>query len=273
MHHGWSDRDNYRDSVYVLNELNRPENVLSTEADRAVWDRLRRSVVRVERLDCPQPGAGTGFVVRSDGLVATAYHVVKGHPTVGNLRVRMAPGFYFDAQVVARDRLADIALIKLKGVERPLRPLQIARSDQLTSGAEVYSFGHAGGARGLTMSRGPFSHTDTKPFPPPITTITGKVDNVAKHISDLPVGPGMSGGPSVLGDGKVIGVSTSLVQRRGVSTSAEHLNSLLSAYSNTKLPEGGVLSIRGRALESDGKPISVNVIRARVLNQRSQAIS
>src|SRR5262245_23927820 len=62
--------------------------------------------------DQAMTGAGSGFIIDSGGLVLTNNHVVDGAVSI---RVRLDDGRNFDAKVLGRDPLTDVALLKLKG--------------------------------------------------------------------------------------------------------------------------------------------------------------
>src|SRR5665213_3341347 len=66
-------------------------------------------------------GMGTGIIIDPRGYIITNQHVVED---VNSLRVRMADGTNLAARVVARDRDADLALLKVDaGVSLPVVPL------------------------------------------------------------------------------------------------------------------------------------------------------
>ena len=62
--------------------------------------------------------AGTGFFVRSDGLIAINKHVISDSDA--DYKVYANDGRTFAAQVVARDPVNDIALLKIEGANFPL---------------------------------------------------------------------------------------------------------------------------------------------------------
>jgi serine protease Do len=57
-------------------------------------------------------GLGSGFIIDSNGTILTNNHVVEGAVAI---RVRLEDGRSFDAQVMGRDPLTDMAVIKVKG--------------------------------------------------------------------------------------------------------------------------------------------------------------
>lgn len=59
-------------------------------------------------------GAGSGFIVRSDGLILTNAHVVQRSRRV---RVQMYDGKLYDGEVEYFDITSDLATVKIKAVK------------------------------------------------------------------------------------------------------------------------------------------------------------
>ena len=57
-------------------------------------------------------GAGSGFIIAESGRVLTNNHVVEG---AEHIRVRLDDGRSFEAHVLGRDPLTDVALLQLDG--------------------------------------------------------------------------------------------------------------------------------------------------------------
>jgi S1-C subfamily serine protease len=102
----------------------------------AVAGTAARSVVKVEGAACRRIQDGTGWVV-ADGLVVTNAHVVAGE---GSSEVVRNDGRRLPAVVVAFDPARDLALLRVKGLDRPALPVAAA-----TTGEIGGVFGHPGG--------------------------------------------------------------------------------------------------------------------------------
>ena len=64
-----------------------------------------------------QQGEGSGFIIDPNGLILTNNHVVEN---AIDIRIRLNDGREFDAKVLGRDPLTDLALLKLQGNVRNL---------------------------------------------------------------------------------------------------------------------------------------------------------
>jgi S1-C subfamily serine protease len=93
----------------------------------------------------PQEGAGSGFVLSSDGVIVTNNHVVDGASAI---TVTLADGRKLDARVLGRDANADLAVLKVDATGLPA--VKIGRSDALVVGDSVVAIGNA-----LALDGGP----------------------------------------------------------------------------------------------------------------------
>ena len=84
-------------------------------------------------------GTGSGFIIESDGHILTNNHVVQGADRV---TVRLEDGRSFDAQVVGRDPLTDVALLKIKGKVENLPVVHLGDSDAMHVGDWVVAIGN-----------------------------------------------------------------------------------------------------------------------------------
>src|SRR5262249_24525191 len=87
--------------------------------------------LRRRRRDQVRQGLGSGFIIDPNGTVLTNNHVVEGAVAI---RVRLDDGRNFDAQVVGRDPLTDVAVIKLKGKVEKLPYVSLGDSDAMKVG-------------------------------------------------------------------------------------------------------------------------------------------
>jgi serine protease Do len=143
-----------------------------------------------------QTALGTGFIIDSAGYVATNNHVVDGADAV---RVRLADDREFSADVVGRDKMLDLALLKLRGAkDLPAAPL--GSSDQLRVGEHVLAVGNPFGL-GHTVTLGIVSAKAR-------TIGAGPYDDFIQ--TDASINPGNSGGPLFNWRGEVVGINTAI---------------------------------------------------------------
>lgn len=139
---------------------------------------------------------GTGFLVRSDGVILTNYHVIaKGNVAV----VKFADGTVLPVDgVVATDKFHDLAALKIHS--KTFQTLTLGNSDQVQVGEEVVAIGNPLGLD-LTVSNGIVSgiRTDEKE--------EGKLLQITAPISH-----GSSGGPMFNMVGEVVGINAMFLE-------------------------------------------------------------
>lgn len=150
-------------------------------------------------------GGGSGFIVKSTGLIVTNRHVVAD--TEARYSVLMNDGTSYEVEVVARDPQLDIAILKI--VDLPstvvLVTLPFGDSRALRLGEQVVAIGNALGEFRNSVSLGIVSGLARS-----ITATDGRgqteaLDQVIQ--TDAAINPGNSGGPLLNVQGEVIGVN------------------------------------------------------------------
>src|SRR5262245_19940102 len=167
------------------------------------------AVVNVVAESGESKGEGTGFIVRSDGIVVTNFHVVEGASKVTVLTSAQDPVSY-DARVIGGDVQADVAVLKVDATGLPTVPL--GNSSDLQLGQPVVAIGYA-----LGLSGGPSvtdgivsSLTRQITVPDERCTECSEQQRVYTHViqTDAAINPGNSGGPLVNLAGQVVGINT-----------------------------------------------------------------
>ncbi len=141
---------------------------------------------------------GSGFVIDPRGYILTNNHVVEG---AFNIRVRFADGRALEAEVLGRDPLTDIALIKLKSPPANLPVLRLGDSDAMRVGDWVVAIGNPFGLAS-SVSAGILSAKAREIGATPY-------DDFLQ--TDAAINPGNSGGPLFNLRGEVIGMNTAIV--------------------------------------------------------------
>lgn len=149
-------------------------------------------------------GGGSGFIVSGDGLVVTNRHVVSDDDA--DYTVVLSDGDQYDAVVLARDPMKDLAVLKIEAVE--LSPITLGDSDSIKLGQTAIAIGNALGEFSNTVSVGVVSGLSR--------TITasggGGVERIEGVIqTDAAINQGNSGGPLLNLRGEVVGINTAIV--------------------------------------------------------------
>ena len=150
--------------------------------------------------DPSMPVAGSGFIIKSNGLAITNQHVVEDKEEI---YVRLFDGTQTRARVLGRDVLGDMALLQIE-TETPLPVVPLGDSDALRVGEFVVAIGSPFG----------FEHSVT------FGMISGKRRNFLRSSvvggylqTDASITTGNSGGPLVNMRGEVVGVNTATIRR------------------------------------------------------------
>lgn len=149
----------------------------------------------------PAPqGMGSGFILRKDGLVVTNHHVVAQRPA---LKVRLADGRTFDADVLGTDPETDLALLRMSDA-KSLPTVPLGSSARTEVGDWVIAIGSPMGLEqsattGILSAKGRGS-LDLYPG-------GSYVDFMQ---TDAAIAPGNSGGPLFNTAGEVIGINTAV---------------------------------------------------------------
>lgn len=153
-------------------------------------------------------GGGSGFIIEPDGLIVTNRHVVADEKAV--YTVVLSDGTTYDAQVLAKDPVFDIALIKINASGLPT--LRIGNSEGIKIGQTTIAIGYALAEFGNTVTLGVVSGIGRR-----VQTGDGLGFNeiIEEAIqTDAAINPGNSGGPLLNLAGEVIGINTA-VSREG----------------------------------------------------------
>ncbi len=156
-------------------------------------------------------GVGTGFIVRSDGVIVTNAHVVEGASGI-TVFLNGGSGAKYDARVIGGDFEHDLAILKVDAKGLPTVPL--GNSDALQLGQRVVALGYALGLTGgPTVTSGIVSSLDRTisardPGCDPQTCRGGARTYAGVLQTDAAINPGNSGGPLVNLQGQVVGIDT-----------------------------------------------------------------
>jgi S1-C subfamily serine protease len=188
----------------------RPVSLTQSEAIMRVALQVKPSVVTimatgvsgVTPFSVPSSGAGSGFVVSSDGLILTNNHVVAG---ATSLTVTLDDGHQLAAVVVAVDSDHDLAVVKVNAAG--LIPVRLGDSDGVQVGQLAIAIGSPLGTISDSVTQGIVSGTDRT------ITIGDRSLRTERNLTgliqtDAAINPGNSGGPLLDVGGSVVGIVT-----------------------------------------------------------------
>jgi len=187
------------DSASEPQEGDDADAVANTNADTELSDAVRRiadaarpslATITQTGRDGRQQGMGTGFVISSDGLIATNLHVVGEARPVS---VQLADGRNFRVtEVYAWDRFLDLAVLRVDASD--LVPLELGDSAEKVVGDPVVVMGNPRGLRYSVVSG----------------VVSGRREIDGRQMLQLaiPIEPGNSGGPVLDRNGRVLGLVT-----------------------------------------------------------------
>ncbi len=194
------------------------KNVVVRETSAVIdaADKAAQSVVSVAvtgtfrdffgRVQQQEVGQGSGFILTSDGLIVTNRHVVEGEQFT--YEVSLPNGDVYPATVLARDPLADLAVLKIDATGLPTA--ELGSSDALQVGQSVLAVGNALGEFENSVSLGIVSGTGR------YLAVDGDgLDDLIQ--TDAAINPGNSGGPLVNLEGQVVGINTAIASESGGS--------------------------------------------------------
>ena len=148
----------------------------------------------------PVRGIGTGFFIRSDGLVATNGHVVEG---VTEITVQVG---YEERAVrgvlVGKDEATDLALVKVEGGPFPV--LALGDSEGVEVGEWVVAIGNPFGLS-RSVTTGIVSYKGRRDVNP-----SGRPGYYDFIQTDAAINPGNSGGPLLDARGAVVGINAAV---------------------------------------------------------------
>lgn len=164
--------------------------------------------IRIPRLrqkgeELKEVGGGSGFIVSADGLIVTNKHVVLDEEA--EYTVLTNDGNKFSAQVLTRDSVQDVAILKINATNLPI--VRLGNSDNIEIGQTVIAIGNALGEFRNTVSAGIVSGL--------MRTITAGGNGFSEQLeeviqTDAAINLGNSGGPLLNLYGEVIGINTAM---------------------------------------------------------------
>jgi len=172
-----------------------------------IYEEVKDSVVLVIGKTSEGTVQGSGFVYNFSGamIIITNYHVVHG---TSSLSVTFSNGNGYEALVNGTDPYADLSTLSVDAPEDEFKPLDVICSSTLRVGDPVIAIGNPYGLVG-SMTTGVVSALGR--------TITEEKYTGGFGIANIiqtstPINPGNSGGPLLNYCGKVVGITTAIIE-------------------------------------------------------------
>jgi serine protease Do len=191
----------------TLNRVLSP-SISSGTAFTDVAEALRRVTAEIRGTEGSR---GSGVVWRSDGLILTNAHVVRGP-----VMVQLHDGRALRADVMQRDAGADLAALRVPA--SGLESAELRDSKTLRPGEVVIAVGHPLGVMGA-VSAG----------------IVHGAPGKSWIESDIRLAPGNSGGPLADAAGRVVGINSMVVNGMGVAVSTAAVEEFLRPRKRARL--------------------------------------
>lgn len=193
-------------------------------------------------------GDGSGFFISADGLIVTNNHVVVGQDgeVAESIFVTTTDGREFKAELVGRDPLSDIAVLRVNGETFPY--VELGDSDAARVGEWVLAIGNPLGV-GSSVTAGIISAVERN------IGAGGAYDRLIQ--TDTAINPGNSGGPLFDLNGRVIGINNrQLSLTRGniginFAIPASEARPVIDALVKGEAPRRGFLGLGTQPLDPD----------------------
>ena len=156
-----------------------------------VYEKINPAIVAIDGQTMDGVSAGTGCIVRADGLILTGSHVVEDCKSI---EVTTHNGQVYVAEIVSMmGKNKDLALLKINPKVN-LKTVKFGDSSDIKVGQKVLAIGNPFGFTG-TLTQG----------------IVSRIDYTKNKIqTDAAINPGCSGGPLLNSSGEVIGINQSI---------------------------------------------------------------
>ena len=160
-------------------------------------------------------GGGTGFIISEDGMILTNKHVVLDDEA--DYSVILSDGRQFQAEVLAKDPLQDLAILKVSQTKtitdngevsfEPFPKVELGDSDEIQIGQTAIAIGYVLGRYQNTASVGIISGLGRT-----ISASGGDFYEILEDViqTDTAINKGNSGGPLLNTRGQVIGINTAI---------------------------------------------------------------
>ena len=185
-----------KEGYFIFNELGL-QQTMSNSNNKLSFIKLFPNSNVTQRGVGNVKSSGSGFLINSDGYIATNYHVVKDASII---KVKGISGNFntsFTARLIISDINNDLAIIKIDKKSVLIDPPYIISSRKTESGSSVFCLGYP-----LRATMG----EEVKVTNGIISSNSGFKNDITSYQISAPIQPGNSGGPLLDDKGNLVGI-------------------------------------------------------------------
>ncbi|TAL37298.1 MAG: serine protease [Alphaproteobacteria bacterium] len=201
-------------------QAGRVQQQAATDEAQRIFQSYGDAIYQVQTIDLAsdkKSSIGSGFQFTQDGMIATNYHVVAEavqRPKSNRLEFLHGKSERGNLRILIADVVHDLAILKM---EAPGKTWVELGQSLLPKGVRLFSLGNPHDI-GFTIIEGTYNGKSEESF----------IDKI--HFSGS-LNPGMSGGPALGHDGKVVGVNVSTAGNQiSFLVPVDHLRNLMLEY-------------------------------------------
>ena len=215
---------------------------LHADVTETVFDLYKDRLLQIRIIDKvtnSKSTIGSGFFIDAQGTIATNYHVIARHvfrPKQYRIEFVTHDNTVHNAELLNIDVIHDLALLRSNTTDTPQLEL---RPQRLNKGVRIYTLGNPLDL-GMTIVEG---------------TYNGITDDTMHEriLLSGALNPGMSGGPSIIPDGSIVGVNVATAGNSiGFLVPEKFLRSLINTSTQTR-PADFMEVIRSQLLANQEK--------------------
>ncbi|MCB9806285.1 trypsin-like peptidase domain-containing protein [Candidatus Nomurabacteria bacterium] len=220
-------------------------------------EKVRQSVVRI----IGGEAEGSGFSIKSDGVILTNFHVIEFEPTP---KVVLPDNSFATAEVLMADKNADLAIIK---INKELPVISWGEPSELDPAEELLAIGFPLGGQlsgEASVNKGSLSGRRRS-----------KDVGIEYLQTDTTLNPGVSGGPMINICGEVVGINTAGLSGLGLGISSDSIKQKWLEMATAEDPLSDVQKIDFKPEESPLEAVRAfyNYLKARKLEKAFDLLS
>ena len=189
-------------------DYSKMKTIARGEKEKTIWKMLQNATVIVKCSNGDKNNIGAGAIIENGKYVLTNWHVVEidennvyiaFKPKLGN---KPSKNSYYKAEVIKKDIVKDLALLKLDDSvtqNKNIQSLQLAKEDSLEVGEDIFNMGHPVG----------YFYTPGSGMIKNISNDYSWSNHEAEYIiqHSIPSSSGSSGGPVVNAKLELLGIN------------------------------------------------------------------